>query len=85
MLGQYYANKFGIDFRSLRYPGVISSQKYAFNGTTDYSTEIFFDALEKGHYKCWLREDSELPMIYIDDCIKATLLFLKADKNKLKR
>jgi len=45
-LGEYYQNKYGLDFRSIRYPGVISSAKYAFNGTTDYSTEIFFHALK---------------------------------------
>ena len=73
MLGEYYMNKFDMDFRSIRYPGVISSEKYAFNGTTDYSTEIFFHALEKGHYTCWLTEETALPMIYIDDCIDATI------------
>lgn len=85
MLGEYFSNKYNIDFRSLRYPGVISSEKYAFNGTTDYSTEIFFHLLEKGEYKCFLKEDAELPMIYIDDCIDATVRFLKADPNKLLR
>jgi threonine 3-dehydrogenase len=85
MLGDYFSNKYNLDFRSLRYPGVISSEKYAFNGTTDYSTEIFFHLLEKGEYKCFLKEDAELPMIYIDDCIDATVRFLKADPNKLLR
>ena len=85
MIGTYYHNKFGIDFRSIRYPGVISSEKYDFNGTTDYSTgiftqalnlylEIFFEALEKGHYKCWLGPKTALPMIYIDDCIRGTVI-----------
>jgi len=74
-----------MDFRSIRYPGVISSQKYAFNGTTDYSTEIFFHMLETGHYTCWLREDTAMPMIYVDDCIEATVRFLKADKKRLTR
>ena len=73
MIGDYYKNKFDMDFRSIRYPGVISSEKYAFNGTTDYSTEIFFHGLEQGHYTCWLKEDTSLPMIYIDDCIDATI------------
>lgn len=54
LLGQYYHDKYGVDFRAIRYPGVISSEKYAFNGTTDYSTEIFFHALESNYYKCWL-------------------------------
>jgi len=85
LLGEYYHNKWGVDFRSVRYPGVISSAKYAFNGTTDYSTEIFFHALETGAYKCWLPKDAALPMIYIDDTIRATIQFLSADKSKLKR
>ena len=55
-MGEYFARKFEMDFRSLRYPGVISSKKFAFNGTTDYSTEIFFHALENKYYKCWLSE-----------------------------
>lgn len=54
MMGEYFTSKFNLDFRSLRYPGIISSEKYAFNGTTDYSTEIFFHALENRYYKCWL-------------------------------
>lgn len=79
LIGSYYASKLGMDFRSIRYPGVISSAKYAFNGTTDYSTEIFFEMLENGHYSCPLQEDSALPMIYIDDCIDATMKYLMAD------
>ena len=83
MLGEYYKRKLGMDFRSIRYPGVISSEKFAFNGTTDYSTEIFFHALENRYYKCWIDQDTAMPMIYIDDCIKATVQFLKADSNRL--
>jgi threonine 3-dehydrogenase len=85
LLGEYYGRKYDMDFRCVRYPGVISSAKYAFNGTTDYSTEIFFEALEKGHYNCWLRPDQAMPMIYIDDCIDATMRYLKADRSTLKR
>jgi threonine 3-dehydrogenase len=85
LLGEYYRNKWGVDFRSIRYPGVISSEKYAFNGTTDYSTEIFFHALEHNSYKCWLPEDQALPMIYIDDVVEATLRFLSCPKKKLTR
>jgi threonine 3-dehydrogenase len=84
-MGEYFANKYEMSFRSIRYPGVISSQKYAFNGTTDYSTEIFFSLLEKGHYDVPLKEDSLLPMMYIDDCIDATVRFLQADPSRLKR
>lgn len=69
MLGEYFSRKYNLDFRSIRYPGIISSEKYAFNGTTDYSTEIFFHALEKGEYRCPLGPKSALPMMYIDDCI----------------
>lgn len=85
MSGDYFAKKYNMDFRSLRYPGIISSEKYAFNGTTDYSTEIFFHLLETKHYKCFLKDDAALPMMYIDDCIDATVKFLKADPNKLLR
>jgi threonine 3-dehydrogenase len=74
MLGNYYFNKFGLNFRSIRYPGIISSEKYAFNGTTDYSTAIFFEALEKKYYKCYLTQNTFLPMMYIDDCITQTVI-----------
>lgn len=87
LMGEYYYKKFGVDFRGIRYPGVISSQKYEFNGTACYSTrknsfsfvindrcvEIFFEALEKGHYKSFLGPKSALPMIYIDDCVEGTV------------
>ena len=84
-MGEYFGKKFDLDYRSIRYPGIISSQKFAFNGTTDYSTEIFFHALENRYYKCWLKEDAAMPMLYIDDCIDATIKFLKADKHRLTR
>jgi len=84
-MGDYFAKKYEMDFRSIRYPGIISSKKFAFNGTTDYSTEIFFHALENRYYECWLDRDSALPMMYIDDCIDATIQFLKADKSRLTR
>lgn len=85
MSGDYFKRKYDMDFRCIRYPGIVSSTKYAFNGTTDYTTEIFFELLEKGHYACFLKEDSALPMMYIDDCIDATVMFLKADPANLKR
>lgn len=85
MIGNYFHDKYGTDFRSIRYPGIISSAKYAFNGTTDYSTEIFFHALEKGEYRCPLKPKTPLPMMYIDDCIEATVKLMSADKSKLTR
>ena len=83
MIGEYYKRKMGMDFRSIRYPGVISSEKFAFNGTTDYSTEIFFHALENNYYKCWIDKDTPMPLSYIDDCIEATMQYLKADPARL--
>ena len=85
LLGTYYHDKFGVDFRCLRYPGVISSELYTFNGTTDYATEMFFEVLKHGKYECWLREDTYIPMIYIDDCVDATVKILTADYKKLTR
>lgn len=85
LMGEYFAKKYDMDFRCLRYPGVISSAKYAFNGTTDYSTEIFFELLEKGHYNCPLKPCARMPMIYVDDTIEATIQYLKADPSVLKR
>jgi len=74
-----------MDFRCIRLPGVVSSAKFAFNGTTDYTTEIFFEILEKNHYACFVKEDASMPMIYLDDCIDAIVMFLKADPSSLKR
>ena len=85
MIGEYFDKKFNVDFRCLRYPGVISSEKFSFNGTACYSTQIFFEMIEKGHYDCFLKENEAMPMIYIDDCVNATVQFLKADPNKLSR
>ena len=83
MLGEYYKRKLGMDFRCIRYPVVVSSEKFAFNRSGCYTTEIFFHALENRHYKCWLAEDTRVPMIYIDDCVKATVQYLKADPARL--
>jgi nucleoside-diphosphate-sugar epimerase len=64
---------------------VISSEKCAFHGTVAYATEIFFEALEKKAYTSYLGPDSYLPMVYIDDCIDATVKLIKADNSKLSR
>tara|TARA_Y100001933_G_C18972485_1_gene553165 strand:+ start:650 stop:1606 length:957 start_codon:yes stop_codon:yes gene_type:complete len=83
-LCNYFSMKFGLDIRSLRYPGIIGPENNAGGGTTDYAVEIFHDAVERGSYRCFLSEHTILPMIYIDDAIRATLEIMKADESKIK-
>ena len=80
----YYARKFGLDVRGLRYPGIISSETLPGGGTTDYAVEIYYKAVEQKRYTCFLREDTRLPMMYMPDCIKATLDLMAAPPSKLK-
>ena len=63
LLGEYYHGRYGLDFRSARFPGIISATKPGV-GTTDYAIAIFYDALERGEHKCYLRADTRLPMMY---------------------
>lgn len=85
LLGRYYNIKYDLDFRSMRYPGIISSEEYEYHGTTDYSTEIFFKALREKKYECYLRADTPLPLIHMDDALKATIQLLEADNAALTR
>lgn len=80
---EYYFNKYGLDVRSIRYPGVISWKASPGGGTTDYAIHIFHDALQKKSYSCFLAEQTELPMVYMEDAIKGTLQLMEAPANKL--
>jgi len=84
LLCNYYFNKFGLDVRGVRYPGIISNKTLPGGGTTDYAVEIFYEAIKHMRYQCFLREDSTLPMMYMPDCIKATIDIMNADLNSLK-
>ncbi len=84
LLGDYYVKRFGLDVRGVRYPGIISSETLPGGGTTDYSVEIFYEAIKKKRYTCFLREDTTLPMMYMPDCLKGTLDVMDADFAKLK-
>ena len=80
----YYFEKYGLDVRSLRYPGIIGHQSLPGGGTTDYAVNIYYAAIEKGHFDCFLRKDTALPMVYMDDAIKATINLMEADADRLR-
>ncbi|MDI6805934.1 MAG: NAD-dependent epimerase/dehydratase family protein, partial [Candidatus Bathyarchaeia archaeon] len=69
LLCNYYFTRFGLDVRSVRYPGIISSETPSGGGTTDYAVEIFYEAIKNKRYTCFVREDTVLPMMYMPDCI----------------
>jgi nucleoside-diphosphate-sugar epimerase len=80
----YYFNNYGVDVRSLRYPGLISYKSAPGGGTTDYAIEIFHEALQEKHYDCFLQKDTYLPMMYMPDAIRATMELMEAPKEKIK-
>lgn len=80
----YYHDKYGVDVRSIRYPGIISWKTLPGGGTTDYAVDIYFDALKKGTFECFLSENTRLPMMYMDDAINATIQLMQADEERIK-
>ena len=74
----YFHHRYGVDVRSLRYPGLISYKSAPGGGTTDYAVEIFHEAVENKHYDCYLSEDTYLPMMYMPDAIRATIELMEA-------
>lgn len=79
----YYYNKYGVDVRSIRYPGLISFKTEAGGGTTDYAVEIFYEAIRQGKYTSFLQANTSLPMLFMPDAIKATIDLMEADRSKL--
>jgi nucleoside-diphosphate-sugar epimerase len=80
----YYVNKFGLDIRGLRYPGLISYKTLPGGGTTDYAVEIFYEAIKKKSYSCFLSADTTLPMMYMPDAIRGTIELSEVEFSKLK-
>ena len=84
LLCDYYVQKYNLDIRGLRYPGLISYKTPPGGGTTDYAVEIFYEALKNKSYKCFLKADTTLPMMYMSDAIRGTIQLAETDFNKLK-
>ena len=80
----YYHEKFGVDVRSIRYPGIISWKTKPGGGTTDYAVDIYFKALEEGNYECFLSEKTRLPMMFMDDAVNATIQLMQAKPEDVK-
>lgn len=81
---EYYHNRWGVDVRSVRYPGLIGYKSLPGGGTTDYAVDIFHQALKTGSYECFLKAETALPMMYMSDAVKATIDIMAAPAEKIK-
>lgn len=83
LLCQYYFHRFGVDVRSLRYPGLNGYKAAPGDGTTEYAIHIFYGLIKENRYECFLRADSRLPMMYMDDAIRGTIALMEAPAEKI--
>ncbi|MCG7844330.1 MAG: NAD-dependent epimerase/dehydratase family protein [Methanomassiliicoccales archaeon] len=83
LLCDYYHRKYDVDVRSVRYPGIISAEMLHGGGTTDYAVAIFYEAVRKNHYTCFVNEGTALPMMYMPDCINAAISIMEAPADRI--
>lgn len=84
LLGEYYSHRYNLDFRCLRFPGIISATEPG-GGTTDYAVKVFYDALKTGEFECYLEPNTKLPMMYIDDCLQSVVQLMEYPEDELKQ
>lgn len=83
LLSNYYSRKYGLDTRSIRFPGIISNKTLPGGGTTDYAVEIYYEAIREGHYTCAVPNDVYMDMIYMPDALRAIVELMEADPARL--
>lgn len=83
MLSDYYFTRFGVDTRSVRFPGIISNGALPGGGTTDYAVEVFYEIIKTGHYTCQVPENTYMDMLYMPDALEAVTQLMEADPSKL--